>query len=34
LGAWQGLGPSAPFFFGSALALAAAVLMVLVMPHD
>ena len=34
LGAWQGLGPSAPFFFGAALALAAAVLMALVMPHD
>ncbi len=28
VGPWDGFGPSAPFFFGSALALAAAVLMV------
>ena len=32
IGTWEGLGPSAPFFFGAALALAAAVLMALVMP--
>ena len=29
---WQGLGPSAPFFFGAALALAASVLMILWKP--
>ena len=29
---WQGLGPSAPFFFGAALALAASVLMMLWKP--
>jgi MFS family permease len=34
LGSWQGLGPSAPFYFGSALALTAAVLMALVKPRD
>ena len=28
-GAWEGFGPSAPFFFGGAMALVAAVLMVL-----
>jgi hypothetical protein len=28
-GAWTGFGPSAPFFFGSALALLASVLMLL-----
>ena len=32
VGAWEGLGPSAPFFFGGAMALAAAVLMVVAMP--
>jgi len=32
VGAWQGFGPSAPFFFGAALALTASVLMALVMP--
>lgn len=32
LGAWQGFGPSAPFIFGSALALTAAVLMVFWFP--
>jgi MFS family permease len=32
VGAWEGLGPSAPFFFGGALALAAAVLMAVAMP--
>jgi MFS family permease len=31
-GAWEGFGPSAPFFFGGALALIAAVLMALVAP--
>ena len=31
-GGWQGLGPSAPFFFGAALALAAAILMALWKP--
>jgi MFS family permease len=33
VGTWEGLGPSAPFFFGGALALAAAVLMAVAMPH-
>lgn len=32
VGAWPGFGPSAPFFFGGAMALAAALLMALVMP--
>jgi MFS family permease len=32
VGAWEGFGPSAPFFFGGALALTAALLMALVMP--
>ncbi len=32
LGAWQGFGPSAPFLFGGALALAAALLMIFWMP--
>jgi MFS family permease len=32
VGAWEGFGPSAPFLFGGALALVAAVLMLLVMP--
>jgi len=32
VGSWDGFGPSAPFFFGGALALAAAALMGLVMP--
>ena len=32
IGTWGGFGPSAPFFFGAALSLAAAVLMALVMP--
>jgi MFS family permease len=32
LGAWEGFGPSAPFLFGGALALIAAVMMALVMP--
>jgi len=31
---WEGLGPSAPFFFGGALALTAAVLMGFVMPME
>jgi MFS family permease len=31
-GSWQGLGPSAPFFFGAVLALTAAVLMILWKP--
>ena len=31
-GAWQGFGPSAPFFFGGALALLAALLMIFWMP--
>ncbi len=34
VGAWGGFGASAPFFFGAAMALAAAVLMALVMPVD
>ncbi len=34
VGAWDGFGPSAPFFFGGAVALTAAVLMVLLMPTD
>lgn len=33
LGAWQGFGPSAPFYFGSALALMAAVAMALWKPR-
>ena len=32
LGPWQGFGASAPFFFGAALSLAAAVLMATIMP--
>jgi MFS family permease len=32
VGAWGGFGASAPFFFGAAMALAAALLMALVMP--
>jgi MFS family permease len=32
VGTWEGFGPSAPFFFGGAMALTAAVLMALVMP--
>ena len=32
LGAWKGFGPSAPFLFGAALALAAALLMAFAMP--
>jgi MFS family permease len=32
VGAWEGLGPSAPFLFGGALALTAAVLMTFLMP--
>jgi len=32
VGAWEGLGPSAPFLFGGALALTAAILMGFVMP--
>jgi MFS family permease len=32
LGGWRGFGPSAPFFFGAALALGAAVLMILWQP--
>jgi hypothetical protein len=31
-GRWEGFGPSAPFFFGGAMALLAAVLMAWVMP--
>ncbi len=34
VGAWQGLGPSAPFLFGGALALTAALLMGFVMPME
>lgn len=33
-GSWAGFGPSAPFFFGGSLALAAAVLMAFWMPKD
>lgn len=32
-GSWGGFGPSAPFFFGAALALSAAILMMLWKPH-
>jgi len=32
VGPWEGFGPSAPFFFGGAMALVAAVLMAVVMP--
>ncbi len=32
VGTWEGFGPSAPFYFGGALALMAAVLMAVVMP--
>jgi MFS family permease len=32
VGAWEGFGPSAPFLFGGALALAAALLMTILMP--
>jgi MFS family permease len=32
VGSWQGFGPSAPFFFGAALALTAAVLLILWKP--
>jgi MFS family permease len=34
LGSWQGLGPSAPFFFGGTLALIAALLMAFWMPKN
>ncbi len=34
VGTWEGFGPSAPFYFGGALALMAAVLMAVVMPAD
>jgi len=34
VGTWEGFSPSAPFFFGGALALTAAVLMALVMPAE
>ncbi|MFW6135685.1 MAG: MFS transporter [Chloroflexota bacterium] len=34
VGAWEGLGPSAPFLFGGALALIAAVLMMVLMPAE
>lgn len=34
VGAWQGFGPAAPFFFGAALALTAALLMAFVLPRD
>jgi MFS family permease len=34
IGSWEGFGPSAPFFFGAAMALAAAMLMALVMEQD
>ncbi len=34
VGAWQGFGPSAPFFFGGALALVAAILMAFWMPKS
>jgi len=33
VGTWEGLGPSAPFFFGGAMALIAALLMAFVMPR-
>lgn len=33
VGTWAGFGPSAPFFFGGAMALVAALLMALVMPE-
>jgi len=33
VGAWEGFGPSAPFLFGAALALIAALLMAVWMPH-
>ena len=33
-GRWEGFGPSAPFFFGGAMALLAAILMARVMPHS
>ncbi len=34
VGTWEGFGPSAPFYFGGALALMAALLMAVVMPAD
>ncbi len=34
IGPWEGLGPSAPFFFGGAMALIAVVLMLLFMPTE
>jgi hypothetical protein len=34
VGAWEGFGPSAPFLFGGALALTAALLMTLLMRSD
>jgi MFS family permease len=34
VGTWVGFGPSAPFFFGGAMALIAAVLMALVIPKE
>jgi len=33
VGRWQGFGPSAPFFFGSALALIAAVMFIFWKPQ-
>ena len=33
VGGWQGFGPSAPFFFGSALALIAAVMFIFWKPQ-
>jgi hypothetical protein len=32
MGTWEGFGPSAPFFFGGAMALVAALLMAFMMP--
>jgi hypothetical protein len=34
LGRWSGLGPSAPFYFGAAMALLAAVLMIAWRPEQ
>ncbi len=34
LGAWQGFGPAAPFYFGGAMALVAALLMAIVRPGE
>jgi hypothetical protein len=33
VGAWEGFGPSAPFFFGGGLAILAALLMILWRPQ-